>query len=77
MVAFFYTKDSIMFKTITSFFKKPTSQQIALAELEEARRQLLRHQSCGEYHAKMAEFYQVNTTRLNKFVNQQHLQSHG
>lgn len=51
-------------------FRKPTSQELARIELENAKRYLLISQSQAEYHNKMAEYYQGTIARLSQYLEQ-------
>lgn len=54
---------------IFNLFRKPTALQIAKTDLEEGRRQLLKHQELADYHAQMVVFHVVTNDRLNLFLN--------
>ena len=60
---------------MTSFVKKlltkPSATVLAQQELEEAQRQLLRHQAQNEYHASMVKFYEQNIKRLSTYVQRE------
>lgn len=53
---------------IKSLFAQPSAETIALRELEDSRRELLRAQAQQEYTAKMVEYHQGKITRLGKFL---------
>ncbi|CAB4130485.1 hypothetical protein UFOVP121_4 [uncultured Caudovirales phage] len=54
-----------IFKSLTA---QPTPESIALRELEEAKRELLRAQSLNEYAAKMSEYHQGKIKRLTTYL---------
>lgn len=51
-------------------FRKPTAQDIARADLEEAQRQLQAELSRAEYHTKMAEYHKSVVDRLSQYVKE-------
>ena len=53
---------------LKKIFAKPSATAIAQNELEEAQRNLLRHQAQSEYHANMVKFYEQNIKRLSAYV---------
>jgi len=59
-----------MFDTasVLDVFRKPTAQQIAERDLEEARRQLLKAQSHAEYWRRMADYYSDTIKRLEAYT---------
>lgn len=54
-----------MFKV---YFKSPSAEKLALDELEESRRELLKAQTAQEYHTKMVEFHSGKIKRLQSFL---------
>lgn len=58
-----------MFQIIKDLFKKPSSDVIAMEDLEEAQRCYLKEKSAAEYHAKMAEYYVDVIARLTKYLD--------
>ena len=57
-----------MWKQLIETFKKPPAKQLAQEELEESQRQFLKHESTAIYHAKVAEYYQLNINRLGTYI---------
>jgi len=53
---------------IKTLFASPTAETLALRELEEAKRELLKTQSLQEYSAKMVEYHQGKIRRLTGFL---------
>ena len=53
---------------IKSLFAAPSAEHLALVDLEETRRQLLRAQSAQEYSAKMVEYHTGKIKRLQGFL---------
>jgi len=53
---------------IKSLFAPPSAETIALRELEESRRELLKSHAHQEYTAKMVEYHQGKIVRLSKFL---------
>lgn len=53
-----------MIKDLIAVFKKPTAKAVAADMLHDAQVQVLKHQACADYHAKMAEYHQQTITRL-------------
>ena len=53
---------------IKSIFAPPSAETIALRELEESRRELLKSHAHQEYTAKMVEYHQGKILRLSKFL---------
>lgn len=58
-----------MFKYFRSLMAKPQAEDIALRDLQEARRRLLVAQAQAEYHAKMVEYYEGIVDRLEGFLD--------
>ena len=54
-------------KALMRLFTKPSAEELAQRELDEARRLLLDSQRTRDYHQKMVEFHQV---RINALVKQ-------
>lgn len=59
------------YQRFLKLFKTPTSLEIAAAELEEARRELLRTQSAHEYAGRIAEYHQDRIKRLTNYIKDQ------
>lgn len=55
-------------KDIIDIFRKPSAQQLAQRELEEAQRQLLQAQSAAEYAANLAKYHAERIRRLRTFL---------
>jgi len=53
---------------VKTLFAPPSAETIALRELEESRRELLKSQAHQEYTAKMVEYHQGKILRLTKFL---------
>ena len=47
-------------------FRKPSPDHLRQEQLEESKRQLVAQEQAALYHAKMAEFYRDNISRLEK-----------
>jgi len=58
-----------MFDTIKNPFKKPSSEVIAMEDLEEAQRCYLKEKAAAEYHTKMSEYYLDVIARLTKYLD--------
>ena len=56
---------------VVSIFKTPSAHQIAIRDLEEAKRTLLAQQAAAEHAAKMVEYYQGVVQRLTVYVSQE------
>ena len=59
-----------MIKDLIAVFKKPTAQAVAADMFHDAQIQVLKHQACADYHAKMAEYHQQTITRLETACSQ-------
>ena len=61
-----------MFHDILNWFKSvytmPSAEQIALRELEEAKRQLLEAQSGREYADSMCKYHEARIKRLTNYI---------
>lgn len=61
-------------KSFTEWVKKiwqtPTANELAINELEDAKRQLLNAQSATEYAARMAMYHSDRIKRLTVYLNQ-------
>jgi hypothetical protein len=57
-----------MFHNIKKHFEKPSAMALAVAELEQAKRELLAQQSAAEYHKKLAEYCQNKIVRLSGYI---------
>ena len=53
---------------ITTFTRVPTADAMAVRELEEAKRELLRSQSGQDYAKRMVEYHQDRVKRLTAYV---------
>jgi hypothetical protein len=53
---------------IKTLFAPPSAETLALRELEESRRELLKSQAQQEYTAKMVEYHSGKIIRLTKFL---------
>ena len=54
---------------LKGFFQKPSDTQLAVEELQEAKRNYLAHLSAAEYHQKLAEYYSDKSSRLAVYIN--------
>ena len=50
------------------YFTLPTADAMAIKELEEAKRELLRSQSALDYIKRMVEYHQDRVKRLSAYV---------
>ena len=50
------------------YFTLPTADSMAVKELEEAKRELLRSQSALDYTKRMVEYHQDRIKRLSAYV---------
>ncbi len=57
-----------IYRGFLSFFKTPTSVEIAARELEEARRQLLSSQSAAEYANRISAYHLDRIKRLSAYL---------
>ena len=53
---------------VKTLFAPPSAETLALRELEDSRRELLKSQAHQEYTAKMVEYHQGKILRLTKFL---------
>jgi len=53
---------------IKLFFRVPSADILAVKELEEAKRELLRTQSALDYTKRMVEYHQDRVKRLTTYV---------
>lgn len=53
---------------IINSFRLPTADVLAVKELEEAKRELLRSQSAQDYAKRMVEYHQDRVKRLTAYV---------
>jgi len=53
---------------IKAFFRVPSADILAIKELEEAKRELLRSQSAQDYAKRMVEYHQDRVKRLTAYV---------
>ena len=51
-----------------SLLRVPTADVLAIKELEEAKRELLRSQSAQDYAKRMVEYHQDRVKRLSAYV---------
>lgn len=49
-------------------FAKPTSKEIAVADLEEARRQLIKSIQASNYHQRMVDYYYAVIAELQEQI---------
>lgn len=49
-------------------FRVPQAREIAQTDLEEAERQMLKHEAEALYHTKMTEYYQATFYRLSSYI---------
>lgn len=56
--------------TMLKHFRKPSAQELAQRELDEARRQLLEAQAAAEYAAAMVDYNKARIARLSAFVQE-------
>lgn len=52
-------------------FKKPSAKSLAQIDLEEAERQMLKHDSSAAYHSKMADYYRETVVRLSNYIKEE------
>ena len=57
-----------MYNLIRAMFRPPSAEVIALRELEDAKRDLLRVQDTQEYAARMVEYHKGKIKRLTLFL---------
>lgn len=57
-----------LIEAIKSTFRVPSSDEIAIRELEEAKRQLLAMQSAKDYATRMVEYNMDRVRRLTAYV---------
>lgn len=55
---------------ILKLWQKPSAQELAKRELEDAKRYLLRHQSQQEYAQQMCVYYEKCIRRLSAFIGE-------
>lgn len=53
-----------------NLLRKPSAEKLALAELEEAKRELLAAQTSSEFYAKQVEFNKMRIARLMSIVRE-------
>jgi hypothetical protein len=56
-------------KFILDFFRVPSADILAVKELEEAKRELLRSQSAQDYAKRMVEYHQDRVKRLTAYTS--------
>ena len=66
MSGFFIGKT--MWQDLLNTFKKPNAKQLAQAELEEAQRKFLHHETVAAYNTKVAEYYAETVLRLGTYI---------
>ena len=59
-----------LMKVFGFLFHTPSAEQLAVKELEEAKRELLLAQSGVEYATNMARYHQARIDRLKRVVNE-------
>ncbi len=57
-----------MFKSLIQTFFKPSAQEIAKREYEEAQRQLLEDQTLAEHYASRVQFQRTRINRLSHML---------
>lgn len=57
-----------MIEKIKEFFRTPKADELAVQELEEAKRELLRALSGQDYAKRMVEYHQDRVKRLTAYV---------
>jgi hypothetical protein len=57
-----------MIDTLKALLKAPSPQMLAMRELEEAQRELLKSQSLYEYAGRMTSYHQDRISRLSRFL---------
>lgn len=62
-------KEFEMFEKIKSMFRLPSPQVVAMRELEDAQRYLLRAQSGLDYSQSMCQYHQARIKRLTATLN--------
>lgn len=60
-----------MIETIKKVFSKPSPANMAEEELENAKRELLRHTTAMEYSKHMANYYTGVIERLKRTINKE------
>lgn len=58
-----------MIEKLKEFFRTPKADVLALLELEEAKRELLRSQSAQDYANRMVQYHQDRVKRLTGYTN--------
>lgn len=58
-----------MIRDFIETFRKPSAEQLAQRELEEAKRELLTQQTLAEHHAYQVRFQRDRIARLTKMLN--------
>lgn len=61
-----------MLNQITQFLRKPSAAQLAQAELDEARRELLAAHGALDYTLAMVDYHQARITRLELMLGKEH-----
>jgi hypothetical protein len=54
---------------LKSVYTTPSAEQLALRELEDAKRRLLETQSAREYAASMCNYYEAKIKRLTAYLH--------
>jgi hypothetical protein len=52
-----------------TLFAKPSAREIAVSDLEEARRNLIKEIAASEYHKRMVDYYYALISELEEKVN--------
>lgn len=55
---------------IFSLFRQPTAHELAVQQLEDAKRMYLKSVSSAEYHAFQAAYYQGVVERLTDYIQE-------
>lgn len=54
--------------SLKALFKAPSAHQLAVRDLEDAKRELLSVQAAAEHQVKMVEYYSGVVTRLTQYI---------
>jgi len=58
-----------MIEKLQVYFRVPSADVLALRELEEAKRELLRSQSAQDYYKRMVDYHSDRIKRLTAYTN--------
>lgn len=56
------------FQTVRNYFEVPSAEALAMFELEDAKRKLLRAQTGREYADSMCKFHEAQIKRLTAYI---------